>query len=162
MALLLGLALPHFALDPPNLAALVWMSMVAIGLLVPLWFTSARTTGITVAAIHTNLAPFYVMLIALAFGGSVSGRQVLGAVLVAAGALLAQLASVEARGGASAGRAHNLLIRYILWRSVHTVAGANMLLARYRFLIRDWRDPPRPEAGIRRRTLESARPRAGV
>ena len=58
----------------------------------PLWFTSARILGLTVAAIHTNLAPFYVMLIAVGFGGTVSGRQVLGAVLVAAGALLAQLA----------------------------------------------------------------------
>ena len=47
----------------------------------------------TIAAIHTNLAPFYVMLIALTFGGAVSGRQVVGAILVAAGALLAQLSS---------------------------------------------------------------------
>ncbi len=59
----------------------------------PLWFTSARILGITVAAIHTNLAPFYVMLMALAFGGAISGRQVLGAVLVATGALLAQISA---------------------------------------------------------------------
>ena len=92
LALPLGLAEPRFVLDGPNLAAVLWMGMIAIGLSVPLWFTSARILGLTVAAIHTNLAPFYVMLIAVGFGGTVSGRQVLGAVLVAAGALLAQLA----------------------------------------------------------------------
>ena len=95
IALALGLALPRLALDTPNVSALLWMSMIAIGLSVPLWFTSARLLGITIAAIHTNLAPFYVMLIALAFGGTVSGRQVVGAVLVAAGALLAQLSSAR-------------------------------------------------------------------
>ncbi len=93
VALVLGVAAPRALLDTPNLAALAWMSMVAIGLSVPLWFTSARLLGITIAAIHTNLAPFYVMMIALGFGGSVSSRQFLGALLVAAGALLAQLAS---------------------------------------------------------------------
>jgi drug/metabolite transporter (DMT)-like permease len=87
----LGLVGARLALDPPQLAALLWMSMLAIGLSVPLWFTASRLLGITVAAIHTNLAPFYVMLIALAFGGAVSGRQVVGAALVAVGALLAQL-----------------------------------------------------------------------
>ena len=60
------------------------------------WLVGWGMIGITVAAIHTNLAPFYVMLIALAFGGAVSGRQVLGAVLVALGALLAQLSTRRA------------------------------------------------------------------
>ena len=95
VALASGLALPRLALDTPNVSALLWMSMIAIGLSVPLWFTSARLLGITIAAIHTNLAPFYVMLIALAFGGTVSGRQAVGAALVAAGALLAQLSSAR-------------------------------------------------------------------
>jgi drug/metabolite transporter (DMT)-like permease len=99
---LVALALPfgfvgtRAALDPAHLAALLWMSMIAIGLSVPLWFTASRLLGITVAAIHTNLAPFYVMLIALAFGGSVSGPQVAGAALVAAGALLAQISAAGA------------------------------------------------------------------
>ena len=91
--LALGLAQPRAALDAPNLAAALWMSVVAIGCSVPLWFTSARLLGITVTAIHVNLAPFYVMLMALAFGGTISGRQVLGAALVAAGALLAQVSA---------------------------------------------------------------------
>jgi drug/metabolite transporter (DMT)-like permease len=90
VALPLGLVAPRLDLGAANVVALLWMSMIAIGLSVLLWFSCARLLGITVAAIHTNLA-FYVMLIALALGGAVSGRQVLGAVLVAAGAFLAQL-----------------------------------------------------------------------
>ena len=93
VCLALGVAHPHLALDPANLAAVLWMSMIAIGVSVPLWFMSARILGITVTAIHTNLAPFYVMLMALAFGGAISGRQVLGALLVATGALLAQISA---------------------------------------------------------------------
>jgi drug/metabolite transporter (DMT)-like permease len=91
--LALGLAQPRVTIDAPNLAAALWMSVVAIGFSVPLWFASARILGITVTAIHTNLAPFYVMLMALAFGGAISGRQVAGAVMVAAGALLAQISA---------------------------------------------------------------------
>lgn len=93
VALPLGLAAPRLDLTPPSLAAMLWLGTMAIGLSVLLWFNCARLLGLTVAAIHTNLAPFYVMLIALGFGGTVSLRQVLGALLVAAGALLAQLAS---------------------------------------------------------------------
>ena len=92
VALPLGLAAPRLDLGLPSLATMLWLGTMAIGLSVLLWFTCARLLGLTVAAIHTNLAPFYVMLIALAFGGAVSGQQVLGAVLVAGGALLAQLA----------------------------------------------------------------------
>jgi drug/metabolite transporter (DMT)-like permease len=97
LALPLRLAVPRFDLAPPVLALLVWMSMIAIGLSVLLWFTCARLLGITVAAIHTSLAPFYVMLIALAFGGSVAWQQATGATLLVAGAFLAQLASLRRR-----------------------------------------------------------------
>lgn len=95
LALPLGLAAPRLDLSAPSLLLLAWMSMAAIGLSVLLWFTCARLLGLTVAAIHTNLAPFYVMLIALAFGGEIVPQQALGASLVVAGALLAQLASLR-------------------------------------------------------------------
>lgn len=91
VALPLGLAAPRVDLGPASLAAMLWLGTMAIGLSVLLWFSCARILGLTVAAIHTNLAPFYVMLMALAVGGSVTGRQAAGAVLVASGALLAQL-----------------------------------------------------------------------
>ncbi|HEX6014424.1 MAG TPA: EamA family transporter [Geminicoccaceae bacterium] len=97
LALPLGLAAPRFDLSVRTLAVLAWMSMAAIGLSVLLWFTCARLLGVTVAAVHTNLAPFYVMLIALGFGGSVAGQQLAGAALVVAGALLAQLTALRRR-----------------------------------------------------------------
>ena len=91
VALPLGLAQPRLDLRPTGLTALLWLGSMAIGLSVLLWFAGARRLGLTVAAIHTNLAPFYVMLMALAAGGSVSGGQLTGAMLVAGGALLAQV-----------------------------------------------------------------------
>lgn len=91
LALPLGLAAPRFDLAPASLATLIWLGTMAIGFSVLLWFTCSRLLGLTVAAIHTNLAPFYVMLMALAVGGTVSARQAVGALLVAGGALLAQL-----------------------------------------------------------------------
>ena len=45
----------------------------------------------TVAAIHVNVVPFYVVLLMLWFGESLIIFQVVGAVLVAAGVVLAQL-----------------------------------------------------------------------
>lgn len=47
--------------------------------------------GIGVAAMHTNVAPFYVMVFALAFGDSWSWPSALAATLVLAGVVLAQM-----------------------------------------------------------------------
>ena len=55
------------------------------------WMTASRLLGVTVASIHLNGVPFYVILMALAVGGTIYTSQVWGACLVAAGALLAQL-----------------------------------------------------------------------
>ena len=132
VALLLGLARPRLVLDELNIAALLWMSMIAIGLSVPLWFTSARMLGITIAAIHTNLAPFYVMLMALAFGGAVSPRQVVGAVLVAAGALLAQLTAGRAP---AAGATVDPAADDRLQPAATASSGTAMPLERYRSLV---------------------------
>jgi drug/metabolite transporter (DMT)-like permease len=73
-----------------SLPWLLWMGVVGIGLSVPLWLASVRLLGLAVASLHINLAPFYVILIGLAFGGSVGARQILGAGLVATGAIVAQ------------------------------------------------------------------------
>jgi drug/metabolite transporter (DMT)-like permease len=90
-ALALGIAAPRYDLAPQPLAVTLWMGVVAIGLSVPLWLACSRLLGVTIASIHSNLAPFYVMLIALAFGGTIHPQQITGAVLVVAGAVLAQL-----------------------------------------------------------------------
>ena len=49
------------------------------------------TPGVTVAGIHQNEIPFFVMALLLAFGGSFEWLHVAGAILVLAGAALAQL-----------------------------------------------------------------------
>jgi drug/metabolite transporter (DMT)-like permease len=82
---------PSFRLASLDVALLLWIATVGIGLSVTLWLMAARTLGVTVAATHVNLGPFYVMLIALATGGTVVLGQVAGAALVAAGAVVAQL-----------------------------------------------------------------------
>lgn len=96
----MALALATLALEPfrpqaidlglGSLPWLLWMGAVGVGLSVPLWLQGVRLLGLTIASLHINLAPFYVILIGLAFGGTVSRTQVLGAALVATGALVAQ------------------------------------------------------------------------
>ncbi|HMR29415.1 MAG TPA: DMT family transporter [Geminicoccaceae bacterium] len=73
-----------------SLPWLFWMGVVGIGLSVPLWLSSVRLLGLAIASLHINLAPFYVILIGLLFGGSLSARQIFGAGLVATGAIVAQ------------------------------------------------------------------------
>lgn len=55
-----------------------------------LWIMSVERLGIGMAALHINATPFYVMLIALAFGGGWRGWQAGGAALVGVGVVVAQ------------------------------------------------------------------------
>ena len=73
-----------------SLPWLLWMGVIGIGLSVPLWLAGVRLLGVTVASLHINLAPFYVILIGLWFGGAITLPHLLGASLVAAGAIVAQ------------------------------------------------------------------------
>lgn len=77
-------------LRPAMLLPLLWMGVIGIGLSVPLWLASVRMLGLTIASLHINLAPFYVILIGLVLGGTIGGQQILGACLVATGAIIAQ------------------------------------------------------------------------
>ena len=52
---------------------------------------SADRIGVTIAAIHVNVVPFYVVVLMILFGGSLNLWQLGGAILVAAGVILAQL-----------------------------------------------------------------------
>jgi drug/metabolite transporter (DMT)-like permease len=52
---------------------------------------SADRIGVTVAAIHINVVPFYVVILMLWFGGSLILTQIAGAILVAVGVILAQI-----------------------------------------------------------------------
>ena len=157
-------AAPRCPSTPPDLAALLWMSMIAIGLSVPLWFTCTRLLGITVAAIHTNLAPFYVMLIALAFGGVGLGPR----------RSWAPCWSPPVRSWPSSGpiavprpeRAVDPRPRDPLQPAPTAPAGAACRLQRYRSLIARRRAPPRPGPGGRGRAPRPlgarARGRAGA
>lgn len=75
---------------PVNTLALAWTAFVAVGLSIVLWMSAVRLLGVTVASMHLNLAPFYVMLLAWASGATVDRGQLLGAALVALGVALSQ------------------------------------------------------------------------
>lgn len=85
-----GLVPLRVDLGPTALLQLAVMGAAGVGLATLLWFVGARHLGVTVAAMHQNAVPFYVMLMGLAVGGTVQLWPVLGAVLVALGALMAQ------------------------------------------------------------------------
>lgn len=85
-------AMPGVAPGGREILLLLWMGCIGIGLSLPLWFVSARLLGVTVASMHQNLLPFYVMLLAVLLGqGEIGPRTLAGAVLVSMGALVAQL-----------------------------------------------------------------------
>jgi len=96
---LTGVIQPAFRADAYDLGLVLWIAAAGIGLSVVLWLMAAQTLGVTVAAMHVNLGPFYVMLIAVAAGGTVVAGQILGALLVAAGAIVAQLGRWPATAG---------------------------------------------------------------
>jgi drug/metabolite transporter (DMT)-like permease len=63
---------------------------VAVCLSMLLWLRAARLIGVTIAAMHQNMVPFYVMAMALAIGGRVETAQLVGGIMVVTGAVLAQ------------------------------------------------------------------------
>jgi drug/metabolite transporter (DMT)-like permease len=88
--LLTGAIEIRYDLSPASLGLVLWLGIISNGLTMVLWMTASRLLGVTIAAIHLNGVPFYVILMALAVGGAIYTSQVWGACLVAAGALLAQ------------------------------------------------------------------------
>ncbi len=69
----------------------LFLSAVAgVALAQTLWVMGVARVGIAVASMHNNAAPFYVMVIALAFGGAWNWTQALGAAIVILGVMVAQ------------------------------------------------------------------------
>lgn len=86
-----GGALPDLpAFGTSHLAALLLYGLGALALSQVLWIVSVVRLGIGVASMHINIAPFYVMLFAVALGGAWDWAQAAGAVVVAVGVVLAQ------------------------------------------------------------------------
>jgi drug/metabolite transporter (DMT)-like permease len=90
LATMLGVVPARLDLGPASLGPLAWLGAVAVCLSMLLWLRAARLIGVTVAAMHQNMVPFYVMAMALAIGGRVETAQLAGGILVVAGAVLAQ------------------------------------------------------------------------
>jgi len=67
------------------------LCVFGVGLSMVCWMISAEKIGVTVAALHINALPFYVLLLDLMFGGTLLISQVFGAALVALGAALSQI-----------------------------------------------------------------------
>ena len=82
---------PDFTLmGPKEWGALFIFAVGSLAFSQVLWIMSVERLGIGMAALHINAAPFYVMLIALMFGGGWSWWQAGGAALVGAGVIVAQ------------------------------------------------------------------------
>jgi len=83
-----GTTMPGF--DGRSLALMLVYAWIALSVSQVLWISGVGSLGIGVASFHLNAAPFYVMLILVALGGSWSWQQVVGAAVLAAGVILSQ------------------------------------------------------------------------
>ena len=78
-----------------SIGPILWAGMFSNGISMALWLAGAAYLGVTVASVHQNLVPFYVMLIALALGGGIAVHQFWGALLlVVASAVATQLPGI--------------------------------------------------------------------
>jgi drug/metabolite transporter (DMT)-like permease len=78
------------AIGPMEFAGLAIFGVGSMALSQLLWIVSVGRIGIGAASLHMNAVPFYVMLIVFLFGGPWNWWQSAGAVIVVAGALIAQ------------------------------------------------------------------------
>lgn len=86
-----GLVPAAFNLSASSLVLVIWMAMVANGVSIVLWLKGAQLLRVTIASMHQNLVPLYVVLMVLPLGGTVTWQQIVGGALVISGAVLAQL-----------------------------------------------------------------------
>jgi drug/metabolite transporter (DMT)-like permease len=97
VALVAGTVEVRYDLSLASIGLVLWLGVVANGVTMVFWMTASRLLGVTVTSIHLNGVPFYVIVMALAVGGTIYPSQVWGACLVAAGALLSQLPARKRR-----------------------------------------------------------------
>lgn len=91
----------RYDLSSETMWLVAFMACVSVGASAVLWLWTGRAIGVTVASMHHNLVPFYVIVMAAFAGSIVTGNHILGAVLVIAGAVMAQVRPRKARVGAT-------------------------------------------------------------
>ncbi len=91
-----GLETVTYDFSPGPFALMLWIACVSNGIAMAFWLAGVERIGMTIAAIHMNLVPFYVMLFVLMLGGEVSIGQASGALLVIAGVVISQWRTTEA------------------------------------------------------------------
>ncbi len=85
-----GETIPWAAIGPREWTYLAIYAIGSLALSQVLFMIGVAGLGIGIASMHINIAPFYVMLIALAFGTEWSWGQGVGAAVVALGVIIAQ------------------------------------------------------------------------
>lgn len=93
----LGIVETRISLAPEYLLPVLYTGTVPIALGNFLWHYGVRRIGITVAAMYTNLIPVTAALVAFAWIGTrPTGHQLVGGLVIVAGVLYAQLATLRA------------------------------------------------------------------
>ena len=80
-------------IPPPSAEHIIPMciyALLGVGISQLLWLKAVGEIGIGIASFHLNAAPFYVMLVMIAFGQSLQIMQVIGASVLAFGVILSQ------------------------------------------------------------------------
>ena len=65
-------------------------ALLGVGISQLLWVKGVGEIGIAIASFHLNAAPFYVMIVMVAFGQNLQITQVIGATILAFGVILSQ------------------------------------------------------------------------
>ncbi len=89
-ALLGGEWLPRAPVSGYQLQMLLIFGLVSVMLSQLLWLSSVDRLGVALASFHTNLAPFYVMILMLFLGENWEWPQAIGAAVVGLGVVVAQ------------------------------------------------------------------------
>ena len=80
-------------IPPPSVEHIIPMciyALLGVGISQLLWVKGVGEIGIAIASFHLNAAPFYVMIVMVAFGQSLQITQVIGATILAFGVILSQ------------------------------------------------------------------------
>lgn len=84
------------AFGPREGVALLIFALVGLSLTQMLWLIAVGHLGVGLASLHMNAAPFYVMIFLFALGQPWNWVQAIGAAIVAAGVLIAQMQPARA------------------------------------------------------------------